>query len=99
MHAQEDNPMDYSRPDNSKERWCGLFPPSLWRLTLAVSRASSRSDVGAKAVGVGSSALILIEAPSPATPHGMLIRGQTYLPRRRRPQCDFTPLSTHFTAY
>jgi hypothetical protein len=32
-------------------------PAAPGRLTLAVSRASSRSDAGAKAVGVGSSAL------------------------------------------
>src|SRR5205807_1007785 len=37
-HAQEDNPMDYSRPGHSEDRWCGLFPPRRWRLTPAVSR-------------------------------------------------------------
>ena len=37
---------------------CLGVPTRLWRLTLAVSRANSRSDAGAKAVGVGSSALL-----------------------------------------
>src|SRR5438093_1250602 len=63
----------------------------VWSSDLCVSQVGGRGRVACKP-------LILIEAPSPATPHGMLIRGQTYLPRRRRPQCDFPPLSTHFTA-
>ena len=55
-----------------------LFP------TLAVSRANSRSEARAEAVGVGSTALILIEAPSSAYPSGMLVVG-TVTKKRRRP--------------
>src|SRR5215510_4751967 len=47
--------------------------------------------------GVGCRRLILIEAPSPADHRGMLRVGKTRLLARRRPQCDFTPHSTHFT--
>ena len=36
---------------------CLGVPTRLWRLTLAVSRANSRSEARAEAVGVGSSAL------------------------------------------
>src|SRR5712692_3904245 len=39
------------------------LPPRLWRLTLVVSRANSRSEGRAKAVGVGSSALFGPDAP------------------------------------
>jgi hypothetical protein len=73
-------------------------PSFLGAKTPAVSRASSRSEERAEAVGVGSTALILIEAPSPADHRGMLRVGKTRLLTRRRPQCDFTPHSTHFTA-
>src|SRR5215467_1258491 len=41
--------------------------------------------------------LILIEAPSPAYPGGMLVVGKS-LSKEEETSCDSTPPSTHFTA-
>src|SRR5262252_7166473 len=46
---------------------------------------------------VRSTALILIEAPSPAYPGGMLVVGKS-LSKEEETSCDSTPPSTHFTA-
>ena len=57
--------------------------------TPAVSRANSWSDEGAEAVGVGSSALILIEAPSPAYRRGMLIAAKTLVTNKEETSMRF----------
>ena len=51
-----------------------------------------------KLLGVGSSALIMIEASPAAYPGGMLALGKSHSRTRRRPHCDSTPISTPFTA-
>src|SRR5215510_3815725 len=65
----------------------------------AVSRCRKpeRSAAKRRLEAVGSTALILIDAPSPAYPGGMLVVGKS-LSKEEETSCVSTPPSIHFTA-